>query len=200
MTPGELVASLKPKGREAIMDLVAQSGVSVDGWKIKADGQAVKNPRANPKYCYQWAFGGGDVPHVLCVWHHSLKAEGARIVLNGNLREHASKLREFWHNRKKAMTSRARSIDQALRADRFDGAVRAAYEKGVGMRVILVEGDSIQPHEWGLRGSRVHKRDLDSELWFVHAYDSTTGAFRVVRSVRSPAAGAFVDQFQVSCL
>ena len=63
----QVIGSIRPIRNEAIMDLVREAGVDVNPWAVKADGTAVRNPRANPNYCYNWAFGGGAEPTVLCI-------------------------------------------------------------------------------------------------------------------------------------
>jgi 5-methylcytosine-specific restriction enzyme A len=79
-TTQETLDALVPAQQNAIMDLVAATGVDVSLWAVKADGTAVQYPRANPKYCYQWAFGGGTEPTVLCIWHSALAVADSEIV------------------------------------------------------------------------------------------------------------------------
>jgi len=74
-----LLESLRPRRDGKIMDLVAAAGIDVSPWQRKKDGSPVKNPRANPHYCYEWGFGGRDEPIVLCVWHNSLELADGNI-------------------------------------------------------------------------------------------------------------------------
>lgn len=179
----DLLESMRPNRNAAIMDLVEQAGIDVSGWRVKADGSPVRNPRANPNYCYEWAFGGGDEPTVLCVWHASLKTEGDRIKYVGNLRDHALRLDRVATERSNSTTVKSRARDQSKRANKFDSLVQRAYRKSRPVRLVLLVGDRRSETELGLDASQVHFRSLDSEPWYVHAYDDLSGAFGLVRGV-----------------
>ena len=81
---------LRPRKNEAVMDLVAQAGIDVSPWAQRKDGAGVENPRANPNYCYEWAFGGDQEPTALCVWHRSVQVDKDVLVYEDNLRDFAS--------------------------------------------------------------------------------------------------------------
>jgi hypothetical protein len=51
------LAALMPTERHFVMDLLEQAGLDVAPWRVTGDGKAFKTPRANPAYCYDWAFG-----------------------------------------------------------------------------------------------------------------------------------------------
>ena len=75
---------------------MAQAGIDVEPWGFKRDGTRVSAPRANPAYCYEWAFGSDAEGYVLCIWHDSLKEaalpEGPALAFQENLRQLALSL------------------------------------------------------------------------------------------------------------
>lgn len=197
-----VLEGLKPLHEGRIMDLVQAAGIDVSGWAVKADGAPVQNPRANPNYCYEWAFGGGQEPGLACIWHASLQAQDGQIVYEDNIRAFALKLDRIANeNRNPRVKSRAR--DQARRARAVDSLLQRAFRAGSAVRVIVLDGDERDESELGWDSSRVHFRSLDSTSWFVHAYDDESGKVRMVRGLPPPArsegAGdsGFVDQFSV---
>jgi 5-methylcytosine-specific restriction enzyme A len=163
------------------MDLVAQAGIDVSAWAIKRDPKnpersvPVAEPRANPNYCYEWAFGDEAQGYVLCVWHASLKVvqlpEGPAIGYGENIRELALSLDRIAIDRTRDTAERNRARDQARRARAFDVAIQRAFRKQVPVRLIINEGDRRPLEELGKSRSTVKLRALDSELWFVHDYD-----------------------------
>lgn len=44
------------------MELAGEARIDAVPWAMRQDGTAVRNPRANPTYCYEWAFGGNVSP------------------------------------------------------------------------------------------------------------------------------------------
>jgi len=192
-----VLADLRPTARHSVMDLVAQAGIDVSGWTFKPDPKdstrtvPVAKPRANPKYCYEWAFGDETDGYVLCVWHESLRvvdlATGPAIGLEENIRELALSLDRIDLDRTRDAAERNRARDQARRARAFDGSLQRAFRNGMPVRLIINEGDRRPSDELGKSKSTVKWRALDSEPWFVHAYDDD-GAALLVRSVQ-PAEG-----------
>ena len=91
MTVLEILGSLLPTQRFSVMNLVEQAGIDVTPWRTTAEGRSVKNPRANPSYCYDWAFGSEKEGFLVCIWHGSLKLldvpSGQAIVYNENFRD-----------------------------------------------------------------------------------------------------------------
>lgn len=69
----QALAALMPTERHFVMDLLEEAGLDVAPWRVTGDGKAVKTPRANPAYCYDWAFGNEAEGFVVCVWHASLR-------------------------------------------------------------------------------------------------------------------------------
>jgi 5-methylcytosine-specific restriction enzyme A len=86
--------SIRPVHGHFVMDLVEQAGIDVTSWRINRHGLPVKNPRANPKFCYEWSFGGDNEPIALCIWHRDIYVDPVQdqIYWDGNLRDFAIKL------------------------------------------------------------------------------------------------------------
>lgn len=189
------------------MDLVATAGIDVSPWQRKKDGSPVKNPRANPHYCYEWAFGGHDEPIVLCVWHNSLELSDGLISYEDSLRQYALKLDVVAISRSNPSHVRSRARDQAERARVFDSLIQFALWKSKPVRVVLLEGAPRTESELGWDTSKVKYRSLDAEPWYVHSYADRDGSFRLVRRVpvntstaateATPATPNFIDQFSI---
>lgn len=197
--------SLKPQRGRMIMDLVAEAGIDVMPWATRQDGTAVRNPRANPSYCYEWAFGGNGQPSAVCVWHKSVTVRDGLIFYEDNLRQHALSLDRIAITKENPPHVRSRARDQAARARRFDSLLQRAYRTRQPVRVVLLDGAYRAEEELGWERSKVKFRALDVELWHMHAYADDTGLLRLVRglSLPEPVASApavpvppeFVDQF-----
>jgi 5-methylcytosine-specific restriction protein A len=193
----EALKGLKPSHKGRIMDLVAAAGIDVSKWALKADGTPVRYPRANPKYCYEWSFGGGDEPILLCVWHESLRVEEPQIVYEGNMRATALQVDRI-ANEDRDPRVRSRARDQARRASSVDSLLRFVFGARAPIRIAILDGHRRDESALGRDSSRAHFRTLDSTSWFVHAYDDTSGRVRLVRGERPVVGGpTFVDQFSV---
>ncbi len=189
---------LRPTARHPVMDLVAQAGIDVSGWAFKPDPKdstrtvPVAKPRANPKYCYEWAFGDETDGYVLCVWHDFLKvvdmATGPLIGIEQNIRALAVSLELVERDRTRDTVERNRARDQARRARAFDGALELAFRKRMSVRLIINEGDRRSSDELGKSKATVKWRALDGEPWFVHVYGDD-GATLLVRSVQPAEEG-----------
>ena len=202
MTVLETLASLLPTQRLSVMDLVEQAGIDVTPWHTTAEGRPVKNPKANPSYCYDWAFGSEKEGFLVCIWHGSLKLldlpSGQAIVYNENFRDLALGLDRKAIDRTQPSEERNRARSQAHRARAFDRALQLSFRRAMPVRVIVLEGDRRQREELGKASSTVDARKLDVESWFMHAYDNDTGNVLLVRgvvlaSVELPAAEGDVD-------
>jgi 5-methylcytosine-specific restriction protein A len=202
MSDLETLASLLPTQRLSVMDLVEQAGIDVTPWHTTAEGRPVKNPRANPSYCYDWAFGSKKEGFLVCIWHGSLKLldfpSGQAIVYNENFRDLALGLDRKAIDRTQPSEERNRARSQAHRARAFDRALQLSFRRAMPVRVIVLEGDRRQREELGKASSTVDARKLDTENWFMHAYDNDTGNVLLVRgvvlaSVELPAAEGDVD-------
>ncbi len=197
MTPiQQTLAELKPRSLQAVMDLVQQAGIDISPWAKKRDGTPVKEPRANPHYCYEWAFGNETEGFVLCVWHASLNevslSSGPALGYQENLRQLALSLDRIAIDRTRPSDERNRARDQAARARSFDSAVQRAFRRSQPMKLIVNEGIRRALEELGKGKSTVKLRKLDSANWFVHAYDNATGDCLLVRN--TPAAASAVEE------
>lgn len=188
----QTLADLKPRSLQAVMDLVQEAGIDVAPWAKKRDGTPVKEPRANPHYCYEWAFGSEAEGFVLCVWHASLKEinlpDGPALGYQENLRQLALSLDRIAIDRTQPSDDRNRARDQAARARSFDSAVQRAFRRGHPMKLIVNEGIRRALEELGKGKSTVKLRKLDQADWFVHSYDDVTGDCLLVRGVAGSKA------------
>lgn len=200
----QALESLRPQREGIIMDLVAEAGIDVSPWSVKKDGSAVKNPRANPNYCYEWAFGGSSEPTALCVWHRSLTDSQGLISFEDSLRKHALKLDLVAINRSNPAHVKSRARDQAKRARNFDLLLQRAFRKSEPIRVVLLLGES-RSGDVGWDTAVVKYRSLDTENWYVHSYSDENGSFRLLRNIPRVTQGdtspepvtesVFEDQF-----
>jgi 5-methylcytosine-specific restriction protein A len=200
MSVSETLASLLPTQRLAVMDLVEQAGIDVTPWQTTADGRLVKNPRANPSYCYDWAFGSEREGFLVCIWHGSLNLldlpAGQAIVYNENFRDLALGLDRKAIDRTQPSEERNRARSQAHRARAFDRALQLSFRRSLPVRVVVLEGDRRKREELGKASSTVDARKLDSESWFMHTYDNDTGNVLLVRGVMRPTVDRPVDEGQ----
>lgn len=211
-----LLESLRPTQRAAIMDVVSAAGIDVSKWAIKQDGSPVNEPKKNPNYCYEWAFGGGAEPTLLCVWHRSLADSQGSIEYEGSLRELALSLDRVAIDRTNPSHVKSRARDQAKRARNFDSLLQRAYRKEKPVQVVLLMGEPRSEAELGWDTSKVKYRLLDTEPWQVLSYSDDNGSFKMVRGPQSADTAvveskanaearahdepAFVDQFSVADL
>lgn len=190
----EILARLKPTHRHSVMDLVSQAGIDVAPWAFKRDGTPVREPRANPAYCYEWAFGSDAEGYVLCIWHDSLKEialpQGAALGFQENVRQLALSLDRIAIDRSQPTDVRNRARDQAGRARKFESALQRSFRRQTAVRVIVNEGDRRSDNELGTSKSTVKLRQLDEARWFVHRYDDATGDTILVRGIEPPSASA----------
>jgi 5-methylcytosine-specific restriction protein A len=204
-TNSALLESLRPSQKAAIMDVVAAAGIDVSKWAIKQDGTPVQEPKKNPNYCYEWAFGGGEEPTLLCVWHRSLAESKGSIDYEGNLRELALSLDRVAIDRTNPAHVKSRARDQAKRARNFDSLLQRAYRYQKPVRVVLLLGEPRSETEIGWDTSKVKFRLLDSEHWTINTYNDGDGSFHMVRGIQdvidvtegSHEEPTFVDQFSL---
>jgi hypothetical protein len=180
----EALELLRPTSKPNVMDLLREAGHDVDYWKVNQDGSAVEKPAANPNYCYDWSFGSHVDGIVLCVWHGLLRVNGDRIVYLEPMRTLCEGLYEVAASSARTPKERDRARQQAVRARAFYGLVQQAYEQLLQIRMIVNEGDMRSRSELGIDSSRVHRRMLDCEPWYVHEYDEKTGAGLIVRGLK----------------
>jgi 5-methylcytosine-specific restriction protein A len=212
--PSNTLKELEPTERHRVMDLVEQAGINIEPWAIKQGGVAVAIPSANPKYCYEWAFGSGSEPVALCVWHSSLVIEGDKVVYRGNLRQLGIGLEARANDRFETDQFKSRAKKQATRAQGFDIRCQDAWRLKLPIRFILLKGDMADSENLGQDSSKVEFRRLDPEPWTLVSYDRMTGDCHFVRGqlpteivLESPTEQAvsnnlsltshYVDQFSV---
>lgn len=178
------------------MDMVDAAGVDVSPWAIRQDGSQVKNPAANPNYCYEWAFGGNGEPTVLCVWHSSMATSNDLIVYEDCIRDLALKLDRVAIDRTNPAHVKSRARDQAKRARRFDSLLQRAYRKSEPVQIVILLGEPRATAEVGWETAKVKYRRLDDVSWTVHEYRDD-GSFRVVRGM-VPASEALPAESAIS--
>ena len=183
-SPAAILESPRPTTKTNVIDLVAEAGVDVSPWHFRADGTAIDAPAENPSYCYDWAFGSTFEHIVLCVWHGSLAVDGDTIVYAENMRKLGTALQRIAADQKRDAKDRYRARQQTTRARNFDEQVKAAYERLLPVRLIINEGNQASREQLGAASSKVLRRELDAESWFVHDYDEDSGECRLVRGDR----------------
>lgn len=188
------LAALMPTERHFVMDLLEQAGLDVSPWRVTGDGKAVKTPRANPAYCYDWAFGNEAEGFVICVWHASLRPvslpTGPAIAYQENIRDLALALDRIFIDRTQPGADRNRSRDPAKRARTFDRVLQLAFRRSLPVRMIVNQGNRRDASELGKSSSSVALRKLDGESWYVHRYEDSSGDALLVRAVQRPVATA----------
>jgi 5-methylcytosine-specific restriction protein A len=177
--------SLKPTRANKIMSLVAEAGIDVAPWATRLDGVAVKNASANPRYCYEWAFGGDGQPMAICVWHRELQADEGGIFYSESLREHALSLDRIAIEQGSPRDVKSRARDQARRARSFDQLLQQAYRNRLPVRVILLDGAKKDIKDLGWERSEVDVPELDAERWYMQSYSDETGKLRLVRGPKN---------------
>lgn len=209
MTALETLASLLPTQRLYVMDLVEQAGIDTAPWHTTAKGRSVKNPKANPSFCYDWAFGSEKEGFLVCIWHGSLKLQDLPsdqfIVYNENFRDLALGLDRKAIDRTQPSEERNRARSQAHRARAFDRALQLSFRRAVPVRGVVLEGDRRSREELGKASSTVDARMLDTESWFMHEYDNDSGDILLVRglapaSVQVPTAAPDAEVLAVAIL
>jgi len=184
LSPEAILESLRPTTKTNVIDLLAEAGVDVSPWHYRADGTAIEAPAENPSYCYDWAFGSTFEQVVLCVWHGSLAVDGNTIVYAENMRRLGTALQRIAADPNRDGRDRDRARQQATRARNFDELVKAAYERLLPVRLIINEGNQASREQLGAASSKVSRRELDAEAWFVHEYDEVSGNGKLVRGMR----------------
>lgn len=187
------LASLQPNSKQAVIDLVEAAGIDTACWHVNQDGSAAAKPRSNPAYCYNWCFGGGGEPIMVCLWYDAIKPQNGQIVFDDNLRQAAEQLDSIADAAGADQETRNRARAQARRARAVDVAFSAAYEAGRALRVIVNEGQRRPDDSLGRESSKVEMRMLDPIGWRVELYDNASGGLRLVRESAVGAAAALAN-------
>lgn len=184
------LASLQPNSKQAVIDLVEAAGIDTACWHVNQDGSAAAKPRSNPAYCYNWCFGGGAEPILVCLWYDAIKLQNGQIVFNDNLRQAAEQLDSIADAAGADQETRNRARAQARRARAVDVAFSAVYIAGRELRVIVNEGQRRPDDLLGRESSKVEMRILDPVGWCVERYVNANGGLRLVRKSAARVAAA----------
>jgi 5-methylcytosine-specific restriction protein A len=158
-----------PRGRFDVRDWIESSS-------------SQKGPKANPKYCYEWAYHQPGQVVVLNLWHPRMEEATSRITYRSNFQADANNHRAN------------RNTSWARRAQRVDDALQAALRDNLPIRVVLVDGRMRDIAAGESDSSSVRYRQLDPEPWTIGRYDWATGQVELVRGIFSTP---FVDQFDL---
>ena len=175
------LSDLKPRSKQLMFDLVEAAGFDMTDWRESSNDP--RGPKANPKYCYEWAYMEPGKLIILNLWHPSMVEEHGRIIQRANFRLDA----EF-HRRV------SRKMEWARRAQRLDDAIQAALKGNLPVRVVLLDGVMRKKEEVETKPSSVKLRELDPELWTITDYNWNNGAFELTRGI---LAARYVDQFDL---
>ncbi|MGY4318987.1 HNH endonuclease [Bradyrhizobium sp. JR3.5] len=151
------LAQLRPDRKRLVLDILRELKIDVSDWE-NYNGP----PAANPKYCYEWAFEKPDKFVVLCLWHDELEEENGSIFQIKNYRRR----------------SKTPHPVRVRRAERADEHIAKAYNRGLPIRVIVVDGGNSVVKD-GAKG-----RILDEVAWAVTSYDFDTGDHLLERGAK----------------
>ena len=172
---------LRPRAQHSVFDLAEQAGFDVTDW-IESSNDA-RGHKANPKYCYEWAFVEPERLIILNLWHPAMHEIDGRIVTKDNFRADAD-----YHRNVTGKSSWAK------RAKRLDDALQIALRGNLPVRVILIDGVRRSKDDPTLTPSSVRARELDPEPWAIVAYDWDTGDFELARGIFEQQC---IDQFDL---
>ncbi|WP_242449028.1 HNH endonuclease [Burkholderia metallica] len=200
-TPLSTLDELRPDRLELIYDILERVPIAVDEWHMNANRRAVKNFKANPRFCYNWSFGSRKEGYAVCLWHENLKeSAGGEVFSDTNYRAGAQERRARAGALAASDRERSRLIGQADRGMALDHAVSDAFQLGQPLHVIICsrgEPADGATMEFPKGTSSVKSRELDSLTWLVESYDDATGACRIVRGpARATAVGTVDDSTQ----
>jgi len=161
---------LRPIERERVMDLVEQAGIDISDWSNFKGG--IEKAAANPKYCYEWSYvNPKNKVVVLNLWYSNIEFVNGEFIYNLNPRRTA--------NEESGAGGRAK------RAFNMDFALQKVVRESLPIRIIICDTNGSQ--------SRVERRLLDSDFWYVTSYDSDTGECGLKRGMSELQ---YVDQFE----
>lgn len=177
----QTLADLKPSRKDLVFDLVEEAGLDVTDWRESSNDP--RGAKANPKYCYEWAFVEPGKLIILNLWHGNMVEEDGRFVERNNFRADAEFHRTV-----------SRKSTWAKRAERLDNAIQTALRENLPVRVIINDGIMRDKGVLDSKPSHVTARVLDPEPWTITAYDWATGAHELTRGI---LAARYVDQFDL---
>lgn len=169
-------SDLRPRKRGIVYDLVKEAGIDVSDWY----NSATDKPRfkSNPKYCYEWSYVEPGKLVVLNIWYDQISEVDGQLIFSLNMREEA-----------RAMSDSS----QRRRGYAFDEAIKSAVRDTLPIRMIILTGSTSDVSRPGSNASRVDKRLLDTEVWTVSHYDSSSGQCSITRG----SLPRYVDQYSV---
>jgi len=180
-----MLVSLKPIQHKLLYHLVEQAGVCVAPWSSGKKGVII-HPSRNSAYNSDWSFGGNTEPTVLCLWYDKLQVVGDEILYKANMRSIAQQL-DIAKLSSSDKRERRRAAIKQPRAQNFDCRVRNAALSAVAsnsmavVRAIIGEGYRVDDDALARTSSRMTKRHLDPDGWWIRSYDDYTGEFILVR-------------------
>lgn len=173
----DILQSLRPTTKPRVIDLVAQTGMDVTGWSDFKGEHAATNPR----YAYRWSFLEPGKFVIALLFHEDLEIVDDAIVHEQNIR-----LRDGRLGGKGASQWKGR-------ADELDEYLRIAYQEGLPVRAIILDGDKRDHLDAEAESSKVKARLLDSETWAVQRYNVHTGECLLVRGAEPTASSEQED-------
>ena len=177
----QTLSDLRPRSKQLVFDLAEKAGLDMADWRGSSNDP--RGPKANPKYCYEWAYVEPGKVIILNLWHPRMIEDGGRIIQKDNFRSDAEFHRTV-----------SRKMEWARRAQRLDDAIQIALRDNLPVRVILLDGVMRKKEEINANPSSVKRRELDSEPWTITEYNWVTGAFELTRGILT---ARYVDQFDL---
>lgn len=177
------LSDLRPRSNQLMFDLAEEAGFDMSDWRDSSNDP--RGPKANPKYCFEWAYVEPGKLILLNLWHPNMVEEEGRIVQRANFRSDAEFHRTVIHKAARAW---------ARRAQRQDDAIQTALRDNLPVRVVLLDGVMRKKEEIDTKRSSVKLRELDPEPWTITDYNWATGAFELTRGI---LAAQYVDQFDI---
>lgn len=178
-----IIADLKPKNPIAVRTLLHEAGVDVSVWNTNKSGELLDNPNANSYRNAFWSFSDDEGHIALCVWHTSLKPEGAfEVEYRGNLQAEAMGLEREITDPKLSSGERISLRTRITKARDFHREVQKAFAKSSPIRIIVLGNDTAK------QGKAAHPeyRLLDPSSWHVTAFDGISGNFCIRRGNPPP--------------
>jgi hypothetical protein len=156
---------LRPSTKLSVYEVLQELGFDLTEWATNRRGSQNKNPAVNGR-AYAWSYRDGlSGQDVFMLWHENMAERDGQIVYRQN-----------WHGLV-AELERVRPVT-AKRADNFLRHV-SNLELGALVHVGIVEGSRSTATDDD--SSRVARRMLDSESWFLSYWDPMTSTFEFTR-------------------
>ncbi|TAL98642.1 MAG: HNH endonuclease [Paraburkholderia sp.] len=183
--------SLRPQKKELLYDLLKEAGFSVEEWHRTIRGDPVKKFKSNGRFCYEWCFGSVEEGFALCLWFDELTVDKhGRVVFDHNVRDTRAELLATKNDETADQKKRNSAAEKIPRAERLDDAIKESARRGLAVRILIGERDPRKIEEVPEEASSVERRLLDKIDWYIHSYDTKTGACLVVRGVEPDASGS----------